>query len=239
MRLLSARPTGGNAGERIRTKLLKDGHIDTVIGLPANLFYSTGIPVCILAQKKATITMIRKYRSLGIHQFILNDDKLAARIKQEYPEVRLTLSITRALTLSELQAGNFSMYDRIVLFHWFARHLDAMQELPTNYRYTMIANSACYYDCKWHDEHWFLKADTPEKYGQDSDRICAACSALLVKGKQQSALIEPEDLRYFDPYVSCYKLVDRYDDTDTIFNSLYSYATRTGSGGKPREYYNL
>lgn len=26
-------------------KLLKDGHIDTVIGLPANLFYSTGIPV--------------------------------------------------------------------------------------------------------------------------------------------------------------------------------------------------
>ena len=31
---------------------LKDGHIDTVIGLPANLFYSTGIPVCILVLKK-------------------------------------------------------------------------------------------------------------------------------------------------------------------------------------------
>ena len=66
-----------------------------------------GIPVCILAQKKANITMIRKYRSLGIHQFILNDDKLAARIKQEYPEVRLSLSITRALTLEELQTGDF------------------------------------------------------------------------------------------------------------------------------------
>ncbi|RMU78456.1 Type I restriction system adenine methylase HsdM [Pseudomonas syringae pv. aptata] len=37
---------------RIRTKLLKDGHIDTVIGLPANLFFSTGIPVCILVLKK-------------------------------------------------------------------------------------------------------------------------------------------------------------------------------------------
>lgn len=32
--------------------LLDDGHIDTVIGLPANLFYSTGIPVCILVLKK-------------------------------------------------------------------------------------------------------------------------------------------------------------------------------------------
>jgi len=42
----------GGAEERIRQKLLIDGHIDTVIGLPANLFYSTGIPVCILVLKK-------------------------------------------------------------------------------------------------------------------------------------------------------------------------------------------
>lgn len=42
----------GGAEERIRTKLLKDGNIDTVIGLPANLFFSTGIPVCILVLKK-------------------------------------------------------------------------------------------------------------------------------------------------------------------------------------------
>ncbi len=38
----------GGVEERIRTKLLKDGHIDTVIGLPANLFYSTGISTCFL-----------------------------------------------------------------------------------------------------------------------------------------------------------------------------------------------
>ena len=42
----------GGSEERIRKKLLKDGHIDTVIGLPANLFFSTGIPVCILVLKK-------------------------------------------------------------------------------------------------------------------------------------------------------------------------------------------
>lgn len=42
----------GGAEERIRTKLLKDGNIDAVIGLPANLFFSTGIPVCILVLKK-------------------------------------------------------------------------------------------------------------------------------------------------------------------------------------------
>ncbi|WP_225763159.1 type I restriction-modification system subunit M [Stenotrophomonas sp. Marseille-Q4652] len=42
---------GGKEAD-IRRKLLEDGHIDTVIGLPANLFYSTGIPVCILVLKK-------------------------------------------------------------------------------------------------------------------------------------------------------------------------------------------
>lgn len=42
----------GGAEERIRRKLLEDGNIDTIIGLPANLFYSTGIPVCILVLKK-------------------------------------------------------------------------------------------------------------------------------------------------------------------------------------------
>ena len=42
----------GGAEEKIRTKLLKDNHIDTVIGLPSNLFYSTGIPVSILILKR-------------------------------------------------------------------------------------------------------------------------------------------------------------------------------------------
>lgn len=36
----------------IRKKLLEDDNIDAVIGLPSNLFYSTGIPVCIVVLKK-------------------------------------------------------------------------------------------------------------------------------------------------------------------------------------------
>jgi type I restriction enzyme M protein len=42
----------GGAEYRIRRKLLEEGHIDTVIGLPSKLFFSTGIPVCILVLKK-------------------------------------------------------------------------------------------------------------------------------------------------------------------------------------------
>ncbi|MDX8402751.1 MAG: type I restriction-modification system subunit M, partial [Mariprofundaceae bacterium] len=46
----------GGAEKKIRTKLLKDGNIDAVIGLPAKLFYSAGIPVCILVLKKCKRT---------------------------------------------------------------------------------------------------------------------------------------------------------------------------------------
>ncbi len=42
----------GRVEAKIRRKLLQDNNIDTVIGLPPKLFYSTGIPVCILVLKK-------------------------------------------------------------------------------------------------------------------------------------------------------------------------------------------
>ncbi|WP_259901340.1 type I restriction-modification system subunit M [Kocuria rhizophila] len=42
----------GNAEATIRTKLLKQGFIKGIIGLPANLFYGTGIPACIVVLDK-------------------------------------------------------------------------------------------------------------------------------------------------------------------------------------------
>ena len=42
----------GGAEGKIRQKLLEQGAIDAIIGLPANLFYSTGIPTAILVLKK-------------------------------------------------------------------------------------------------------------------------------------------------------------------------------------------
>lgn len=43
----------GNAEARIRENLIKQGYIKGIIGLPANLFYGTGIPACIIILDKA------------------------------------------------------------------------------------------------------------------------------------------------------------------------------------------
>lgn len=42
----------GNAEARIRENLIKQGYIKAIIGLPANLFYGTGIPACIIVVDK-------------------------------------------------------------------------------------------------------------------------------------------------------------------------------------------
>ena len=54
----------GNAEETIRKEIIKKRYIKGIVGLPANLFYGTGIPACIIiidkedADKREGIFMI-------------------------------------------------------------------------------------------------------------------------------------------------------------------------------------
>src|SRR3990170_273406 len=78
----------GNAEADIRRKLVRKGYIKGIIGLPANLFYGTGIPACIVvidkedAQARKGIFMIdasggfmkdgpkNRLRSMDIHKIV-------------------------------------------------------------------------------------------------------------------------------------------------------------------------
>ncbi len=46
----------GNAEARIREQLVRSGYLNGIIGLPANLFYGTGIPACIVVLGKENAT---------------------------------------------------------------------------------------------------------------------------------------------------------------------------------------
>ncbi|WP_295585581.1 type I restriction-modification system subunit M [uncultured Lamprocystis sp.] len=113
----------GGAEQRIRTKLLQDGHIDTVIGLPANLFFSTGIPVCILVLKRCKkpddVLFVnasehyekgkRQNRLLPAHidkivstyQFRTEEDRYARRVPMEEIEANdFNLNISRYVSIA-------------------------------------------------------------------------------------------------------------------------------------------
>lgn len=104
----------GGAEERIRKKLLMDGHIDTVIGLPSNLFYSTGIPVCILVLKKCKkpddVLFINaaEHFAKGKRQNQLTDEHIA-KIIHTYQYREEEARYSRRVEMAEIEKNDFNL----------------------------------------------------------------------------------------------------------------------------------
>lgn len=105
----------GGAEERIRTKLIKDGNIDTIIGLPSNLFFSTGIPVCILVLKKCKkpndVLFINasEYFDRGKRQNILKPehiDKIVETYQYRKEEDR---KYSRRVSMEEIEKNGYNL----------------------------------------------------------------------------------------------------------------------------------
>jgi type I restriction enzyme M protein len=102
------------AEARIRTKLLLDGHIDTVIGLPANLFFSTGIPVCILVLKKCKkpddvlfINAADEYDK-GKRQNLLQAEHIT-KIIETYQYRKEEQRFSRRVSIDEIKDNGFNL----------------------------------------------------------------------------------------------------------------------------------
>lgn len=106
---------GGKEYE-IRKKLLEDDYIDAVIGLPANLFYSTGIPVCVLVLKKCRkheqILFINassdQHYEKGKRQNKLRKEDVDL-IVETYQNRREITRYSRPVSLSEIKENDFNL----------------------------------------------------------------------------------------------------------------------------------
>ncbi len=105
----------GGTEAKIRQKLLEEGSIDTVIGLPANLFFSTGIPVCILVLKKCKkfddVLFINaaEHYDKGKRQNVLNEDhikKIVDIYRERPPKVE---RYARRVSLEEIEQNDFNL----------------------------------------------------------------------------------------------------------------------------------
>lgn len=104
----------GRAEGRIRTKLLKDRHIDAVIGLPANLFFSTGIPVCVLVLKKRSkcddVLFINAAEDFegGKRQSRLTEEQIK-KIVSTYQYRKGQDHYSRRVTMEEIEEKGFNL----------------------------------------------------------------------------------------------------------------------------------
>lgn len=100
----------------IRKKLIEDDNIDAVIGLPANLFYSTGIPVCLIVLKKCRkndkILFINassdEHYEKGKRQNYLRDEDVD-KIVKTYQYRKEEIRYSRQVSLQEIKENDYNL----------------------------------------------------------------------------------------------------------------------------------
>lgn len=104
----------GGKEEAIRKKLIEDDNIDAIIGLPSNLFYSTGIPVCILVLKKCRNSQevlfinASEYYERGKRQNYLREEDIE-RIVSAYKNRSDVPRFSRNVSLTEIRDNDFNL----------------------------------------------------------------------------------------------------------------------------------
>ena len=105
----------GGAEAKIRRKLLEEGRIDTVIGLPAKLFYSTGIPVCILVLKKCKkpddllFINASEHFEKGKRQNVLSDEHIGKIIDTYRERPESVERYARRVETDEIEDNDFNL----------------------------------------------------------------------------------------------------------------------------------
>ena len=104
----------GSSEEAIRKKLLEEGKIYAVIGLPAGIFYSTSIPTCILVLKKnhtsrdvLFIDASKEFKKEGPRNFLL--DEHLDKIFNAYKERKSIKKFSYLASLEEIQSQGFNL----------------------------------------------------------------------------------------------------------------------------------
>ena len=154
--------------------------------------------------------------NLGFTKFCVGSAAQAEIIKNNFDNVDITGSITMHINKEKLeQNSNYKdLFKGFVLDFSFCRHLNKIKELPTDYKYIILANSQCNSHCEG-DRHWWANKQSFKCPGLIKDT-----------GFSESTLIRPMDLFMFDKYISVYKLQDRSWPVSDVLRDLVLYTTQ-------------
>jgi len=104
---------GGEEGT-IRKNLIENNHIDTIIGLPANIFFGTGIPtiIMVLKQKRENTDVLIVDASKGFTKEGKNNKLRASDIKRTADTVIGRVSVpkfSRVVTREEIRSNEYNL----------------------------------------------------------------------------------------------------------------------------------
>lgn len=106
----------GNAESRLREKLLKRGYIKGIIGLPANLFYGTGIPASIIVLDKSEACANRPVFMIDASKGFIKDgnknrlrERDIHRITDAFTQQHEIAGFSRLVPFAEIARNDFNL----------------------------------------------------------------------------------------------------------------------------------
>ena len=104
----------GGEEEKIRTNLIEKNHIDAIIGLPANIFFGTGIPtiIMVLKQKRENKDVLIIDASKGFVKEGKNNKLQASDIKRivdAYFERKTIEKFSKMVSREEIRANDYNL----------------------------------------------------------------------------------------------------------------------------------
>ena len=161
-----------------------------------------------------TNNLLEKYLNKGITKFCVGSLNQAKEIKKILPNAEITGSITMHINKEKLEKNKeeyLQYFDFFVLDFTFNRDIDKIYNLPKDFKYILIVNTACNSNCPG-DFHWFT-----------NDYKNFNCPYEDKTSWWETSIINPLDLPLFDPYISSYKIVERGFYTRTILTNILLY----------------
>lgn len=104
----------GGEEEKIRTNLIENNNIDAIIGLPANIFFGTGIPtiIMVLKQRRSNTDVLIVDASKGFIKAGKNNKLRASDIKKIVDTVTMRLDVpkySKKVSRDEIRANGYNL----------------------------------------------------------------------------------------------------------------------------------
>jgi len=143
----------GNAEATIREKLIRKGYIKGIIGLPANLFYGTGIPACIIvldkenANARSGIFMVdasKGFKKDGNKNRLREQD--VHKIVDTFNKQLETSKYSKMIKYKEIEDNEYNLN--------IPRYIDSSHEEDVHDLYAHLNGGIPNYDIEKLNEYW-------------------------------------------------------------------------------------
>ena len=200
----------GGEEEKIRKALIENNNIDAIIGLPANIFYGTGIPtiIMVLRQKRPNTDVLIIDASKGFIKVGKNNKLQASDIKKIVDTVvkrETTPKYSKVVSKEEIRANEYNLN--------IPRYVDSSEEQESWDIYASMFGGIPNEEIDKLNCYWRAFLELKKELFKS---VNSAYSALAVEDTKQTIENNPNVKGFNNQFVSAFSDFDKYLKSELI-----------------------